>query len=100
MLASYFNQDVAAGAATGERALALNPNDMEMLGEFGVRTALSGDWAKGTAMIERALANNPGNSNFYYTVLLRFLAYTRRDFHPRRGPYRQSPVWRSMAGTA
>jgi adenylate cyclase len=79
MLAYFFSQDVASGLAAGERARALNPNDMELLGEFGVRTALSGNWAEGSAMIEQALVYTKSNANYYYSVLA-LSAYMQRDF--------------------
>jgi adenylate cyclase len=64
----FFTNNVEMGVKTGRQALALNPNDMELLGEFGVRLATSGQWAEGDAMIERALAHNPSNANYYLTT--------------------------------
>ena len=64
----FFTNNVEMGLKTGRQALALNPNDMELLGEFGVRLATSGQWAEGDAMIERALAYNPSNANYYLTA--------------------------------
>ncbi|TIT51978.1 MAG: adenylate cyclase, partial [Mesorhizobium sp.] len=39
MTALFFNQQWAESMEIGERALALNPNDTEFLGEFGTRLA-------------------------------------------------------------
>ena len=64
----FFTGNVEMGLKTGRQALALNPNDMELLGEFGVRLATSGQWAEGDAMIERAMAYNPSNANYYLTT--------------------------------
>lgn len=69
MLASYLSSDVAEGKAAGERALALNPNDLELIGEFGMRLAMAGDWARGTAMIRSVVDRDPAGSRFHLTIL-------------------------------
>lgn len=78
MLTSFLNQRVAAGKATGERALQLNPNDMELVGEYGTRLALAGEFERGEEMVRRAIAYNPANANFY-RIQLAVTAYFRHD---------------------
>ncbi len=76
----YFSMgNVEMGLTTGRNALALNPNDMELTGEFGVRLAVSGSWEEGAKLIERALVNNPSNTNYYLTVQA-FAAYMLHDY--------------------
>jgi TolB-like protein len=58
MTALYFNRQP-------KEALATNPNDTELLGEFGTRVAMSGQWKRGAAMLDRALALNPGGAGYY-----------------------------------
>ena len=58
MLALYFSGDVNAALAAGAHAVALNPNDTEVLGEYGFRLALSGRWEQGCPMISRAIDRN------------------------------------------
>jgi tetratricopeptide (TPR) repeat protein len=60
--------------------VALNPNDTELLGEFGSRLGQADDHRRGMALIEQALARNPGHSDYYNGVLAQ-LAYLERDFH-------------------
>ncbi|WP_440412737.1 hypothetical protein [Neorhizobium petrolearium] len=70
LMTIYFLMDnVEMGLQTGREALALNPNDMELTGEFGIRLAASGSLAEGAALIEKALADNPSNANYYLTSL-------------------------------
>lgn len=69
MLASYLSSDVAEGKAAGERALSLNPNDQELVGEFGVRLAMAGDWERGTAMIRSVVSRDPAGARFHLSVL-------------------------------
>jgi TolB-like protein len=69
MLASYLRSDVAEGRAAGERALQLNPNDLDLVAEFGARLALAGDWARGTAMIRSVVDRDPGIARLRLTVL-------------------------------
>ena len=63
----------------GERAVALNPNDTELLGEFGGRVGQAGDHKRGMALMEQALARNPGHSGYYNGTLAQ-LAYLDRDY--------------------
>ena len=69
MLALFFRQEPAEALRVGERALKLNPNDTELLGEFGTRLAQSGEWARGGELLEQALARNPAHSGFYHGAL-------------------------------
>jgi adenylate cyclase len=69
MMAHFFRSDVAKGVYAGERGLAINPNDTEFLGEFGMRLAMMGEWDRGTSMVREALARDPANSPFYRSVL-------------------------------
>ena len=53
--------------SVGERAVALNPNDTELIAEYGMRLALSGEWpdvaistvCRGCPLIEQAHAEKP-----------------------------------------
>ena len=60
MTVHYLRREVAQGRAAGERALALNPNDLDLVGEFGRRLVLGGEWEAGTAMIRSVLRLDPG----------------------------------------
>jgi len=75
----FFMGNVDMSLSIGRNALTLNPNDMELTGEFGVRLAVSGSWQEGANLIERALVNNPSNTNYYLTVQA-FAAYMLRDY--------------------
>ncbi|SEI20506.1 TolB amino-terminal domain-containing protein [Rhizobium tibeticum] len=66
MTALFFNQEVPEALRVGEQALATNPNDTELLGEFGTRVAMSGEWERGAALLDRALALNPGGGGYYH----------------------------------
>ncbi|MGR9135750.1 adenylate cyclase [Rhizobium leguminosarum] len=66
MMALFFNQQLDEALRVGELALATNPNDTELLGEFGTRVAMGGDWARGAALLERAIVLNPGGGGYYH----------------------------------
>lgn len=53
MMALFFRKDYAASLDVGARALALNPNDVELKGEYGYRLALTGNWTDGCRLIEK-----------------------------------------------
>ncbi|SFB73497.1 adenylate cyclase [Bosea sp. CRIB-10] len=69
MTVLFFSRLPDAALEIGARALALNPNDTEILAEFGSRIAQAGDWKRGAAMMEEALARNPSQAS-YYTGLI------------------------------
>ena len=80
MTALYFTEQPGEALQVGERAVALNPNDTELLAEFGSRLGQAGDHKRGMALMEQALARNPGHSGYYNGTLAQ-LAYLDRDFH-------------------
>lgn len=65
MTALFFNRQLTEALRVGEQALATNPNDTELLGEYGVRLALGGQWQRGAALLDQALALNPGGAGYY-----------------------------------
>lgn len=69
MTALFFSREPELALRIGEQALALNPNDTEVLAELGSRIAQSGDWPRGRAMMETALERNPAQTG-YYTGLI------------------------------
>lgn len=79
MMALFFAQQPTEALEIGERAVALNPNDTELLAEFGTRLGQVGAWARGTALLEQALVRNPGHSD-YYNGILAHNAYMQRDY--------------------
>ncbi|MEK1889269.1 MAG: adenylate cyclase [Phyllobacterium sp.] len=66
MTALFFNHQLAESMRVGEQALAINPNDTELMGEFGVRLAMGGEWRKGAQVLDQALAFNPGGAGYYH----------------------------------
>ncbi|AXA43047.1 adenylate cyclase [Rhizobium leguminosarum] len=65
MTTLFFSQRVPEALQIGERALATNSNDTELLGEFGTRLAMSGEWQRGAALLDRAIALNPAGGGYY-----------------------------------
>jgi tetratricopeptide (TPR) repeat protein len=78
MNALFFNQQLAESIQVGEKALAINPNDTEFLGEFGARLALGGQWKRGATLLQEALARNPAASGYFHGTLA-FSAYMLDD---------------------
>lgn len=78
MTVLYFSKEPVEALRIGTQALALNPNDTELLGEFGSRVAQAGDWKRGAALLEEAMARNPGHSD-YYIGLLALAAYMQGE---------------------
>ncbi|QKK26967.1 adenylate cyclase [Rhizobium hidalgonense] len=66
MTALFFDRQLAESLRVGEQALATNPNDTELMGEFGTRLAIAGQWQRGAALLDQAIALNPGSGGFYH----------------------------------
>ncbi len=58
-LVHWLMNDVERSLATGERGLALNPNDTELLAELGRRYCMRGMFDIGVPMVDEAYARNP-----------------------------------------
>jgi TolB-like protein len=57
--ALFDRHDVVGFRAAGERAIALNPNDPDILAHFGMRLVYMGEWERGLALVSKAIALNP-----------------------------------------
>jgi adenylate cyclase len=79
MVALFFTEQPVEALRVGEQAVALNPNDTELLAEFGSRVGQAGDHRRGMDLMEQALVRNPGHSG-YYNGVLALLAYLERDY--------------------
>lgn len=66
MTVLFFDRQLSESFRVGELALATNPNDTELMGEFGTRLAIGGQWQRGAALLDQAIALNPGGGGFYH----------------------------------
>ena len=89
MMALYFSGEVNEAERVGELALAANPQDSELLSEFGLRVAMAGDWQHGRELVERALARDPAYSGYCHAVLA-LIAYMQRDLDRAEAEIRQA----------
>ena len=93
MTALFFSQDVEAAMKVGARAIAINPNDTELLAEYGLRLALTGEWARGRDLMLNVLDRNPGPLGYYRERGRALLLHARRLWQ-RRGVDRQGEAFR------
>ena len=91
MTALFFNHQLTELTEVGDRALALNPNDTELIAEFGTRLALGGQWQRGAQLLQDALARNPGASGYYHAMLA-FAAYMLEDDEMALAEIRQASL--------
>jgi TolB-like protein len=68
-LVYWLMHDVERSLETAARGFALNPNDSEIMAEFGGRMYLTGQWAKGLPLVKEAFARNPAQPGLYRVVL-------------------------------
>lgn len=79
MLALFFRGDVDAALAVGARALAINPNDTELAGEYGLRLALSGQWDSGCKLLKESVDRSVGPAR-YFEAALSVCSYFEGDY--------------------
>jgi tetratricopeptide (TPR) repeat protein len=79
MTALFFKKDVEAALEVGAQALAINPNDTELVGEYGLRLALSGEWRRGGELMQSVLGRNADSLGYYETALA-LCFYMERDY--------------------
>ena len=79
MLASFFSGNVDEGLRVGAQAYAINPNDTEVAGEYGLRLALSGKWETGCELMSSAV-NRTSGPRGYYEVGMAVCAFMRGDY--------------------
>ena len=74
-----FENELSAGLAEADRALALNPNSLIFLENIGHLLTLFGDWNRGPALIRKAIEANP-----YYSSIVHYSLWVdwvrRRDY--------------------
>jgi TolB-like protein len=66
----YYRGDIEAFRRTGADARRLNPNNPEIMADYGNKLVAMGSYDEGAALIRRALALNPGHPGWYNIGLL------------------------------
>ena len=99
--ALFYTHHVDEAFEVGERAIALTPNDAELLGQFGQLVGLSGRLERGRALVEQAIARNPAHSDFDRGVLA-LIAYMQFDYDTAlteitRANLQQLPIYHQVA---
>jgi tetratricopeptide (TPR) repeat protein len=79
MTALFFDRQLDESLRVGEQALQTNPNDTELIGEYGTRLALGGQWKRGAAFLATALSRNPGGGGYYHAMLA-LSTYMQHDY--------------------
>jgi TolB-like protein len=101
MFALYYRREIDAALTVGKEALAINPNDTELMGEYGARLAMSGSWHEGCSLIGEARQRNPSSIG-YYDIDLAMCSYFQGDFSQaamwiRKSPVPSNPIYHVLA---
>jgi len=102
--ALFFSHNLDEAFKVSDRALALNPNDSELLGQLGQLVGMAGRPDEGRALLERALALNPAHTGFYRGVLS-VLAFMQGDFDTavrevEQADLQRLPIYHGVAAIA
>ena len=97
----FFGHQLDEAFEVADEALALNPNDSELLGQLGQLMGLAGRMEEGRALLEKALMLNPAQSGFYRGVLAT-IAYMQYDYDAalaeiERADMRKLPIYHGVA---
>jgi len=97
----FYTHHVDEAFEVGDRAIALTPDDAELLGQIGQLVGLSGRLDKGRALLEQAVARNPGRSGFYRGALA-LIAYMQFDYETAlaeidRADLQELPIYYGVA---
>ncbi|PZM14385.1 adenylate cyclase [Rhizobium tubonense] len=65
MGALFLSRQVADALRVGEQAMTINPNDTELMGEYGSFLGQSGNWERGAEVLRIVLSLNPGGGGYY-----------------------------------
>ena len=65
--------------ATGERAVRLNPNHADMLADYGIMLAFTGEWERGVALTDKAIALSPTHPGWFHAASV-FDHYRQDDY--------------------
>ena len=101
MTALYFAKDIGGALETGKRAMEINPNDLELMKEYGSWLAQSGNWADGCQLTKEAVARNPARMA-YSEAALALCAYFDGRYEEaatliKRSPAVNNPSYHAMA---
>jgi adenylate cyclase len=77
--AYYYRGDMEGFRRAGAEALRLNPNNPDIVADYGSKAAVAGDWDEGLKLVRRAMTLNPAHPGWYYTPLV-LDAYRRGDY--------------------
>lgn len=89
LIALYLSGRVNEALRYGQLGYETNPNDMEFVGEYGIRLAMSGSWTKGCALMLEA-RNSSSAPPGYFEVTLAVCAYLQ-------GNYQAAEDWLKVA---
>ncbi len=101
MMVLSFRNDIDAALEIGERAISINPNDPELIYEYGVRLATYGEWALGERFIVKALDRNPSPSA-QLEASLALCLYMQRQYRDaatwiKRADVQLNPIYHLIA---
>jgi len=101
MTARYFARDAEGALEAGKRAMEINPNDIELMKEYGSWLAQSGNWAEGCQLTEEAVARNPARIA-YSEAALAMCAYFGGRYEVaatliKRTPAVNNPAYHALA---
>lgn len=89
LFSTHFHRgELEAFEATGERAVALNPNQADILSDYGLMLCCIGAWERGLALANKAIALSPTHPGWFHTANL-FDHYRQGAFEAALGKARQ-----------
>jgi len=78
-MAYFYSKDLQRFYREIDRVLALNPKDLDVIGDLGANATWSGNYAKGVPLLTAAMKGSPGYPLWYHHALV-VMYYDHGDF--------------------
>jgi adenylate cyclase len=78
-LSAFDRHDLDGFRRSGALAVDLNPNNPDILGQYGLRLVYIGDWGGGEALLRKAMALNPAHP-VWYREPIAFIRYQQANY--------------------
>jgi adenylate cyclase len=78
-LSAFDRHDLDGFRRSGALAVDLNPNNPDVLAQYGFRLAYIGDWDRGEALLRTAMALNPAHP-VWYREPIAFIRYQQGNY--------------------
>jgi adenylate cyclase len=75
----FLHGDMKEFERVGRKAMELNRNSLDLMGDYGAKLAMSGRWAQGIPLVRQAVERNPAPPGWLFTPLV-YYEYVKGNY--------------------